>query len=280
MKESILQRLFPNRFTKILLSIYLVAVAWVLAIKLTSSQGGLINDSYGLILGFIPLLGGLYGLYISKAWGSWQSALGKGVIFLSLGLISWSLGTYIFSGYYNLYAGVAVPYPSLSDVAYILSWPLWGVGMFFLSKATGAKYGLRHRGGKAIFFLVPIVAIVLSYYLLVVVARGGKFDFSDSSMLKIFFDLFYPVGDVVIATVATVIYGLSYNYLGGKFKVAIYFILIGFVLNYIADFSFSYTTTLETFYAGDWVDFLFTTTMFVLSLGVSLLDPKITRERK
>lgn len=271
---KISQKLFPNRFSKIISFIYLIAVLWILTIKLTASQGHLLNNSYGLILGLIPILSGLYGLYLSKKWGSWGSAIGKGVILLSLGLIFWSLGTFIFSGYYNLYAKVEVPYPSLSDLSYILSWPLWGAGMFYLSKATGAKYGLKEKQGKSILFLVPIIVILVSYYLLIVVARGGQFDFSDSSMLKIFFDLFYPIGDVVILTLATMIYGLSYDYLGGKFKTAIYVILGGFLLNYLADFSFSYTTTLGTFYAGNWVDLLFTTAIFTLSIGITMLDPQ------
>ena len=113
-----------------------------------------------------------------------------------------------------------------------------------------------------------------SYYLLVIVARGGSIGVADSELLKLFFDFAYPIGDVVVLTLATLIYGLSYVYFGGVYKKAIYTILFGFVLMYVADFTFSYTTTLGTWYPADWVDLLFTTAILVLTLGVNMFDPK------
>lgn len=273
--DNILHKVLPNGPAKLLAFVYLVAGLWWFLILLTRSQDTLANNSYGLILGLIPFIGGLSGLYISRQWGSWSSAIGKSIILLSLGLITWSIGTFIFAGYYNLYADVEVPYPSLADVSYIISWPLWVVGMMYLSKATGARFGIRSLGGKLILLLVPLVAIVLSYYLLVVVARGGSFDFSESELLQIMFDLLYPIGDVVILTMAAAIYVLSYKYFGGQYKKAIYALLGGFILMYLADFSFSYTTTLETFYVGDWVDFLFTTAVFGVSYALVLFDRRV-----
>lgn len=260
---------------KVLILDYILAVLAVAAMYFVGSTDTLLNDLYGvLFLGFIPVLGGINGIFLAKHWGGFKSAVGKAVILLSLGLIFWGAGTYIFSGLYNFLLEVEVPYPSFADVGYILSLPLWAMGMIQLSRATGAKYGLRSSGGKAILLIIPAIIIAISYYLLVVVARGGTFDFSDSGLLKLFFDLAYPIGDVVILTMATLVYGLSYNYFGGVYKKAIYTILAGFIVMYIADFSFSYSTTLETFYPGDWIDLAFTSAMFLLSIGVGMLDPK------
>lgn len=263
-----------NTVVKILILNYAVALVTVLALFFFQSRSSLFNNLYGvLFLGFIPLVGGINGLTVAKHWGSFQSAVGRAIIFLSLGLISWGFGTYIFSGVYNFLLHVEVPYPSLADVGYIISLPLWAIGIIQLSRATGAKYGLRSSKGKVLSFLVPALVIALSYYLLVVVARGGSIDFSDPAILKLFFDLAYPIGDVVILTLATSVYALSYNYFGGLYKKVIYTILLGFVLMYLADFSFSYSTTLNTFYPADWVDLLFTTAMFVLSVGVAMFYP-------
>jgi len=264
-----------NIVTGLLVLNYLLAVTVVVWLYTTGTTEGMLNDLYGvLFLGFIPLLGGINGLVIAQRWGGTRSAVGRGIWFLSLSLISWALGTYIFSGVYNFLLQVEVPYPSFADVGYVLSLPLWVIGIVELSRATGAQYGLRSSRGKFLFFLIPIAIIVVSYYLLVVVARGGSFDFTDSGAMKVFFDLAYPLGDVLILTLATLVYGLSYNYFGGIYKQAIYIILAGFVLMYFADFSFSYTTTLEAWHPGDWVDLLFTTAMLALSLGVGLLDPR------
>ncbi len=266
----------------ILIIDYALAVLTVAILWLAHITDSLSNNLYGvLFLGFIPVFGGLYGLSIARRWGFLKSALGRATVFFSLGLISWGIGTYIFSGVYNFILNVPVPYPSIADVGYILSLPLWVAGMIQLSRATGARYSLRSSKGKALLLLIPTLIIGLSYYLLVTVARGGSLDLSLSDgALKFFFDLAYPVGDVVILSIATVIYGLSYNYFGGVYKKAIYLILSGFALMYIADFSFSYTTTLDTFYPAGWVDLLFTTAVFVLSLGIMMLDPRVLSKKQ
>jgi len=260
---------------KILILDYLIAVILVISLFLMDITSSLANDLYGvLFLGFIPVLGGINGIAVARRWGSFQSAVGRAIMFLSLGLISWGLGTWIFSGVYNFLLQIEVPYPSIADVGYLLALPLWAAGMVQLSHATGAKYGLRSSHGKFLLLGIPAIIVAASYYLLVTVARGGEISYGDSDIAKLFFDFAYPIGDVVILTLATLVYGLSYNYFGGMFKKAIYLILAGFVLMYFADFSFSYTTTLETWHPADWVDLLFTTAVLILSLGVGLLDPR------
>ncbi|MDO8590133.1 MAG: hypothetical protein Q7R69_02575 [bacterium] len=264
-----------NIVKKLLILDYILALGVVIWLSLSNITSSVVIDLYGvLFLGLIPMLGGITGLIIAKQWGAFRSAVGRAIIFLSLGLISWGLGTYIFSGVYNFLLQVEVPYPSLADVGYILSLPLWVIGIIQLSRATGAKYGLRSFNGKLVFLTIPVIVILLSYYLLVVVARGGHIDLSNSGILKIFFDLAYPVSDVIILTLATLIYGLSFNYFGGVYKKAVYFMLAGFLIMYCADFLFSYTTTLGTWRPANWVDLLFTTAVFILSMGVVMFDQR------
>lgn len=260
---------FKATYTIVLILLYVFALGWFLNLYLTFQTEGLQNILSNLY-GIIPLFGGLYGLWISRRWGGFKSAVGKAVIFLSLGLTTWGIGMAIWL-YYNLILKVEIPYPSWADAAFIISWPLWGIGMVFLSKATGARFALRNLGGKLLLLFLPLLIILFSYYVLVVIARGGLLDLS-GDLSKIFFDLAYPVGDVVILTLATLIYGLSFNYFGGKYRFAIYLILAGFILNYAADFSFSYTTTKDIYYNGSLSDILFATAMFILVLGVSMLD--------
>ena len=106
----------PNWQSRSLVIVYVAALVWWLAMLITGSRDALANNSYGLILGLIPVLGGLQGLYLAKQWGGFGSAVGKALWLLSLGLVFWGLGTWIFSGYYNLYSDVEVPYPSIADV--------------------------------------------------------------------------------------------------------------------------------------------------------------------
>lgn len=262
-----------TRRTVFFLSAYAGAIAlWWLYLFVTHAINTQSNYLFGFFFSFIPLFGGMFGLVNFHNWGSFSSVMGKSVLFISLGLITWGIGQVIFS-FYNIFLDVEVPYPSLADVSFVLSWPLWGIGVYYLSRATGARFGLRSTGGKWLFLTIPVATIALSYYFLIVIARGGVLTDPDG-FWGLFFDLAYPFGSVVLITLVALVYSLSIGFLGGKFRIAIYLILIGFVLNYIADFSFSYTTTIETFYSANWVDLLFSSAMFLLSLGVTLLDPR------
>ena len=249
---------------------YVFFIGWFFKLWL-KDQTDTIENLWTNFYGLIPLLGGIWGLVISSHWGGMKSAVGRSIVFLSLGLITWGIGMVIWI-FYNLVLNVEIPYPSWADAAFILSWPLWGIGAVYLSKATGAQFGIRKKAGKLMLLFVPLIVIIFSYYFLVIVARNGVLIPSIEGYLKLFFDLTYPIGDVVILTLAVLIYGLSYKYLGGKYRYPVYLILSAFILNYFADFTFSYTTTIETYYNGSLADILFVTTMYVFSLGIALLD--------
>ncbi len=248
---------------------------WWLMINLNQWEDTFQNYAFGLVFGCIPLVGGALGLMNAKAWGGFGSVMGRATGLLSLGLLSWSLGSLIWA-YYNFFGAIDIPYPSWADVAYIVSWPLWTWGAIELSRATGARFSLRHRGGKLALLTIPVAVIAASYYLLVVVARGGELVVADGGALKTFFDLAYPIGDVVILSFALVIFGLSLKYFGGRFKTSILILLGGFVLNYFADFAFSWTTLNGTFYVASWVDGLFMCAMTALAMGVVGLNPNVS----
>ncbi|MEN9328186.1 MAG: hypothetical protein RI947_994 [Candidatus Parcubacteria bacterium] len=251
---------------------YVLLVLWWVFIFVTKMQNTFQNYAFAFAYGLLPLFGGITGMMGAKKWGFFKSAVGKALVFMSLGLITWGIGEMIWS-YYNFALQVEIPYPSWPDAFFIVSWPLWSIGVYFLSFATGAHFGLKTKAGKMLILVVPILAVAASYYLLITVARGGEFVLSDEAF-KAFFDLAYPIGDVVILTLASLMYGLSFKYLGGRFKWPVLIFLLGFVANYVADFSFSYTTTVGTFYNGNWVDLSFTTAMFLMVLGVNSMDMK------
>lgn len=251
---------------------YIFIVLWWVVLFITGQKTSSSNFYFVLIYGLIPFSGGVLGLLKVNSWGGLSSAMGRALAFLSLGLITWSGGETIWS-YYNLVLHVAIPYPSWADASFIVSWPLWIIGVFFLSQATGTKFGLRKKHGKIQLVLIPIIAFLVSYYLLVIIARQGSITLG-GDLLKVFFDLAYPVLDVVVLTEALLIYGLSFKFLGGKYKWAVVVTLLAFVINYFADFSFSYTTTIGTYYNGSYSDLLFATAMFIMGFGINSLDVK------
>jgi hypothetical protein len=232
------------------------------------------NYYYEIAFGISSLLGGTIGIIKSRKWGMLKSDVGRALFFISTGTIAWGVGQMFWSILYNILYKVEVPYPSLADVGYIAAIPLWAIGIFYLSYATGLKFSLRNILAKVYLIIVPLILVAFSYYLLILVAREGQVTDFNGGFGKVFFDLAYPTGDLVILTLSVLIYSLSIKILGGRFKYPIIIIIIGFIFEYLADFSFSYTTTYNTYYDGHWVDILFPTAMALISFGVSCFDTK------
>jgi hypothetical protein len=246
-----------------------MVIFWI-GLQLTQPTDLPINLIYSFAIPLLAFLGGIFGIIISNHWGRFKSAVGKGTFFLAAGTALWGASGFLWT-FYNFVLHQEVPYPSLADVGFVGAIPLWVMGIIFLSKATGARLSLRRVGGRLFLVLLPIAIAFVSYYVLFVVARDSSFDWQ-GGYLKIFLDLFYPIGDFVILTLSVIVWGLSSQYLGGRYRWPIFATLFGFVIMYIADFSFSYTTTLGTYFNGNISDLFFTTALFLISFGVASMD--------
>ncbi|MBI1838841.1 MAG: hypothetical protein HYR95_00870, partial [Candidatus Colwellbacteria bacterium] len=264
--------LFKQRTVRVLLLVYLVAVPYWLWISLTGQVSSVHNYVWSLIfLGIFPVFAGVSGILLSKKWGFLSAALGRAIFFFSAGVVAWGVGSIIFA-YYNLVLGIEVPSPGLADVVYVLSYPFWALGLINLGRGMGAGYKLRTSKGKIAIVLIPIIGLALTYFIFVTIVQGGVFDFKDAGFIKIFLNIFYPLGDFAIITGIGLIYSLSYKMFGGRFKWPINILLIGQFVLYCADSGFSYTAIQETFYVANWVDLLFAHALLLLSVGVNALD--------
>jgi len=272
--------------SKIIIFLYVVTIIfWFLFVFFTKYSAVLEGWRFDYLLKpflvgmtIIPLIGGFAGIKNSLGWGSFKSVLGRAVLSISLGILTWSGGMVIWN-YYLFFTTVEVPYPSLADAIFIFSWPLWIYGLFQIAKVIGVRFALRDLSGKRTLFFLSVVAVLLSVYFSFGLARDWSISW-DEGILKLFFDLFYPIGDVVILTLILPIYWLSRRFLGGIYRVPILLLLFGFILNYIGDVIFTLTTTTETYFNGHFSDFLYTTSMFILALGVSMLNPHILNKEK
>lgn len=230
------------------------------------------NYLFGLfVIGGAPMFGGLFGLYRAAHWGFPKSWLGRAIFCFSAGLLTWGAGALIYS-YYNFFLAVEAPYPSFADVSYLVSYPLWALGVLHLFRVTGVSISLQKLRGKIQLLLIPLVSTLLSYYLLIVVARGGALDLT-GDFWKIVVDIAYPFSDIVMVTLTLLVLSLSWKTLGGRFRWPILVLLSGFLVNYVADFAFGWQTTLGSWYVGNWVDLLFATSMTLLTFGIAGLNP-------
>jgi len=252
---------------KISLSFYIFLLIFWITLFVTKSTEGFYNYFYSFLFGLVPLFGGLMAMFNAKVWGGLKTALGKAIFFIGIGIFLWGCGEMIWS-YYNFFLNQPAPYPSLADLGFAPSIFFYGLGAFYLSKVTGAKFGLRNKVSKIFVIIAPFVILGGSYYLQVIVARGGVLVPSGETPLKTILDIAYPLGDFVALAIATIISGLSFKYMGGKYTLDIASVLLGLAVMFLGDTAFSYATTAGTYYNGNWGDLLLTTGTFLLTFGV------------
>lgn len=256
-----------NIYQKICLAFLVFLFIFWIFLTISGTKMGTYNYLYSFLFGLIPFFGGIIAMVNSRIWGTFKSAVGRGVFFVGLGLFCWGFGENIWS-YYNFFLHVPAPYPSLADIGFAPSIFFYGLGTIFLSKATGAKYGLQHKFAKFFLVLAPILILIVSYYVLVVIALGNVLVPKGETPLRTVLDIAYPLGDFVGLTISVIVSGLSFKYLGGRYVGDIASILTGLGVMYLADFTFSYTTTVNTYYNGDAGDMMLTIGMFLLTFGI------------
>jgi hypothetical protein len=259
-----------NAAQKLCLGFYIFLLVFWATLFFQGIKGGFYNYLYSFLFGLVPFFGGLVAMFSSRAWGGLKSAVGKGVFFVGLGLFLWGSGENIWS-YYNFFMNEPAPYPSWADLGFGPSIFFYCLGAFYIAKATGAKYALRNIWVKISSVLVTVLLLIFSYHLLIIKARGTNLHdlvLSDSNLLKILLDIAYPFGGFLGLLLAVLISGLSFKYLGGKYRGSIYALLFGLAVMFIGDYSFSYTTTVGTFYNANWGDLMLTSGLAFMTLGV------------
>src|SRR3989344_6672865 len=210
-----------NKNSLLIIILYIITVIFwlyfVFATKYTTTLEGwkyeYLLKPFLIGMTVIPLVGGLFGIKNALNWGGMKSVLGRSVLGISLGLLAWAGGMVIWN-YYLFFTVVEVPYPSLADVIFILSWPLWTYGLLQLSRAIGLRFAWKNLSHKKSIFFISGIIILLSVYLIFGVARDWGVSFTDLN-IKLFFDIFYPIGSIVISTLVFLIYWLSKGFLGG-----------------------------------------------------------------
>lgn len=248
---------------------YFALVIWWIFLNIYHLKSSPLNLAFGFAFGLVPLCGGITGVVSSQRLLIKRSHIRKAVLFFSLGLITWGLGQMVWS-VYNFFLNIEVPYPSLSDVGFIISWPLWGIGLYYLARATRSQYTSQVKVSKPPLIILSLLSITVVYYLLIIVARNGAI-ITHSDILTIFFDLAYPLLDIALIIEAILLYGSSFRYVKKTYRWPVYLVLVSVVLNFFGDFGFSYTTRLNEYYNGNWVDFVFTTTFYLVSIAMNSL---------
>ena len=140
---------------KLAIIVFIVlTVWWVVSPSFQGAESKRFFGDFPSIYAVMALLGGVWGVSISRKWGGKKSVMGKVLIMFSLGLFSQVFGQLAYA-YLSFYKHVEVPYPSIGDIGYFGSVPLYIYGVVLLARASGVKVGLKSFENKIQAVLSP-----------------------------------------------------------------------------------------------------------------------------
>ncbi|HEU5110090.1 MAG TPA: GGDEF domain-containing protein, partial [Micromonosporaceae bacterium] len=154
---------------------------------------------------------------------------GRGWLLLGIGMLFWAVGEAIWT-VYEVVFGLTVPFPSIADTQYLLMYPFALVGMIAMvdsqQRAVRTVLDALMIAGSLLFISWPLILEPI-------------FESSDQTLLVRSFALAYPIGDIVLATMAFGLLSQSARPVRGALALA----GAGLLVLAVADSFFAYLTT-------------------------------------
>lgn len=170
--------------------------------------------------------------------------------------LSWGLGEAVW-GYYDLVLRDALPFPSLADLGYLAAIPL----------SIAALLCFRSfRDSLAVEVAAAVDALIVACSLFIVswtLLLDALYDSSAQSDLTRAISLAYPIGDIVVVTLAVYVSVRARSWA----RRSILLLTFGFVVNSFADTSFTYLTATGRYVTGNPIDTLWLAGFVLIGLA-------------
>jgi hypothetical protein len=242
--------------------IFILLSAWWTTIYIRGLKDNIENDVFTIVLPIFALIGGITGWNYAQKWGGLKSILGRTIIMFTIGLLAQLLG-YVLYNSYIYFLGIEIPYPSFGDVLFLGSVILYIYGAYLLGKVAGIKFTFNNVKSRLLAILIPALVLLLSYY---VFLNGYVPDWSN--LIVIFLDFGYPIAQAIYVSLALLALLSSRYILGGIMSKPILLLIFALIVQYIADFSFSYQVSRETWYVGGTNDYLYMFANFLMVVAI------------
>lgn len=230
-------------------------------------------ELFSALYGTMALFGGLVGLKVSRRFGGFKSLIGRSVVFISLGLLAQEVGQITYSLYTHLFHK-EIPYPSLGDIGFFGSVILYILAAFCLIKALSVKGVMKSHINKLWAIAVPGALLSISYYFFL---KGHEYD--TSNLVSVLLDFGYPLGQAFYISLAVLAFILSKRFLGGVMKPVILFFLFALLLQYIADFTFLYQVSRETWQTAGINELMYLVAYFVMTLSLIKFETALNHQQ-
>lgn len=276
MTYNIKNVILKNSLIAVPIGLYLVLAAWWLLLNPFSNDPSLVDGKYiwGSCYQILAIVGGIAGIIFSRSFGGVKSWLGRSILFFAIGLLLQSFGQTVYS-YFNIFARIEAPYPSIGDIGYFGSVIAYIFGVISLAKVSGTKISLKSFGNKIQALLFPLILLLASYAIFLT-----HYEFDWSNKLRVFLDFGYPLGQAFYVSVALLVLVLTRNILGGIMRRPVILILISLLIQYISDFYFLFQSHNGNWYVGGIGDFLYMTSYLMMTISLLVLGAAFEKIKK
>lgn len=227
-----------------------------------------INDWVAAVTGVVTIFGGLVGLGGLKHL-SVTGVQRKIVIFFSLMLTSLGIGFFLWTYYAITAVGEDYVWPTLADYVWVVGTIFSIIGVFYALKIYKASIS----SSKLIVALLAFLALGA-----VVTSFIGYPSFSIEegiSMNETFFNFFYSISDLVMIALAILILTIA----GGKIYKGLFIFTVGLLFQVTADIMFAIRDGAGILWQGDISDVMFSTSGFLMSIGVIYLIKEFDKNK-
>lgn len=195
---------------------------------------------YGIIgyMGTAALVGILVYLRIG------QSKFSSVVLGYALGLLSWAVGLSIYAYAYYI-TNIGLPYVSIADVFYLLSYPPWMISAMLMLRVFAKAIGNRAR--LAVLTVGVILYILVGAFLVPSSVSGLN------NVLDVFVTVLYPTLDIAFFLMVLTLF-LAFR--KGVFGKPFAFMALGTMLLALGDLAYAILSTMNLYYDGNPIDLM------------------------
>ena len=241
-------------------------VLWWVLLTLIHSKQGYGNSLFGLCMGLYALV---FGISISISAYRYNNHLpfrgptaisSAGIAFFGLGTILWY--------HFEVFNNIVLPFPSASDIFYVLQFPLSSFGLILLSSQLSKDKTLQNDSKKKDNYL-QIVLITLVYMIIIflTVIFMAKYMFDGNLNLKNILEVYFPVESFSL-TILSIFVLLKFSKVWQKTSFIWFsFVVLGFFSWFLADAFFTYAVQTSTFFSANYADLLYISGVFFMLLG-------------
>lgn len=244
--ETRLEKLQSQKY--LLISLIVSGFAFLIAESI-GKETAIVFGNWIFVLVIVPVI--LSGILV-KRYGL-TGDHGKSWIFFLIFIVAWFIAEQVWTAVELFYH--EKPFPSYADIFYVLGYPFYFAFLMFYLKP------FKNLISKKLIFSTSLIAIAILIPNLYMTFQNS----SDETQTAIVIGAIYPIADAIVLIPSMIGVVLFFR---GKVNFLWSLLLIGFIIEVIADTTFQYLSLNNDMYTGDPNDILFFWTYVIFSFGL------------